>query len=138
MEEIIVIRATDPDGSMFQTIMDALRGRRAEVIEMTAPSHDILTFGDIEIHPDRRTVLKAGEEVRLNHGEFSMLLLLASAPGQVFSKDQLYACVNGEPAAGGASSVMVHISNIRAKLEDDPLRPRFIKTVRGLGYRLDG
>ena len=40
MEEIIVIRATDPDGSMFQTIMDALRGRRAEVIEMTAPSHD--------------------------------------------------------------------------------------------------
>ena len=74
MEEIIVIRATDPDGSMFQTIMDALRGRRAEVIEMTAPSHDILTFGDVEIHPDRRTVLKAGEEVRLNHGEFSMLL----------------------------------------------------------------
>ena len=38
--EIIVFRATDPDGSMFQTIMDALRGRRAEVIEMTAPSHD--------------------------------------------------------------------------------------------------
>lgn len=40
MEEIIVIRATDPDGSMFQTIMDALRGRRAEVIELAAPSHD--------------------------------------------------------------------------------------------------
>ena len=90
MEKIIVIRAADPDGRMFRAIMDALRGRRAEVIELDAPSHDILTFGDIEICPDRRTVLKAGKEVRLNHGEFSMLLFLASAPGRVFSKDQLY------------------------------------------------
>ena len=90
IKEVIIIRAADPDGRMFRAIMDALRGRRAEVIELAAPSHDILTFGDIEIHPDRRVVLKAGEEVRLNHGEFSMLLLLASAPGQVFSKDQLY------------------------------------------------
>ena len=80
IKEVIIIRAADPDGSMFRAIMDALRGRRAEVIELAAPSHDILTFGDIAIYPDRRTVLKAGEEVRLNHGEFSMLLLLASAP----------------------------------------------------------
>ena len=58
MDEIIVIRAADPDGRMFRAIMDALRGRRAEVIELDAPSHDILTFGDIEICPDRRTVLK--------------------------------------------------------------------------------
>ena len=78
IKEVIIIRAADPDGSMFRAIKDALRGRRAEVIELAAPSHDILTFGDIEIHPDRRVVLKAGEEVSLNHGEFSH----APAPGQ--------------------------------------------------------
>ena len=76
--EIIVIRATDRMAVCSRPSWTS-RGRRAEVIEMTAPSHDILTFGDIEIHPDRRTVLKAGEEVRLNHGEFSH----APAPGPV-------------------------------------------------------
>ena len=105
IKEVIIIRAADPDGSMFRAIMDALRGRRAEVIELAAPSHDILTFGDIEIHPDRRVVLKAGEEVRLNHGEFSMLLLLASAPGQVFSKDQLYDAAWHEEYRYGTTAV---------------------------------
>ncbi|WP_270574113.1 winged helix-turn-helix domain-containing protein, partial [Candidatus Collinsella stercoripullorum] len=81
---------------------------------------------------------KRGEPVALTAAELKIMAAFMSAPGRVFSKDQLYACVNGEPAVGGAGSVMVHISNIRAKLEDDPLRPRFIKTVRGLGYRLDG
>ena len=137
MEEIIVIRATDPDGSMFQTIMDALRGRRAEVIEMTAPSHDILTFGDIEIHPDRRTVLKAGEEVRLNHGEFSVLLLLASAPGQVFSKDQLYDAAWHEEYRYGTTAVENIIWRLRQKLEDDPRHPVYIKTVIRSGYKIE-
>ena len=89
MEKIIVIRAADPDGRMFRAIMDALRGRRAEAIELAAPSHDILTFGDIEIRPDRRVVLKAGEEVRLSHGEFSMLLLLGRCSARTSSMTPL-------------------------------------------------
>ena len=108
---------------MFRAIMDALRGRRAEVIELAAPSHDILTFGDIAIYPDRRTVLKAGEEVRLNHGEFSMLLLLASAPGQVFSKDQLYDAAWNEKYRYGTTAVENIIWRLRQKLEDDPRHP---------------
>ena len=116
--------------------MDALRGRRAEVIELAAPSHDILTFGDIEIHPDRRTVLKAGEEVRLNHGEFSMLLLLASHPGQVFSKAQLYAAAWGEEYLHGTNSVENIIWRLRQKLEEDPKHPTYIKTVIRGGYKI--
>ena len=99
MKEVIIIRTVDPDGSMFQAIMDALRSRRAEVFELTGTSHDMLTFGDVEIYPNLRTVLKEGEEVHLSHGEFSMLLLLASHPKQVFSKAQLY-----EAAWGGGIS----------------------------------
>jgi len=137
MEKIIVIRAADPDGRMFRAIMDALRGRRAEVIELDAPSHDILTFGDIEICPDRRTVLKAGKEVRLNHGEFSMLLFLASAPGRVFSKDQLYDAAWHEEYRYGTTAVENIIWRLRQKLEDDPRHPVYIKTVIRSGYKIE-
>ena len=90
IKEVIIIRTVDSDGSTFRAIMDALRDKRVEIIELAASSHNVLAFGNIEIYPERRIVLKAGEKVRLNHGEFSMLLLLASTPGQVFSKEQLY------------------------------------------------
>ena len=137
MKEVIIIRTVDPDGSMFQAIMDALRSRRAEVFELTGTSHDMLTFGDVEIYPNLRTVLKAGEEVRLNHGEFSMLLLLASAPGQVFSKDQLYDAAWHEEYRYGTTAVENIIWRLRQKLEDDPRHPVYIKTVIRSGYKIE-
>ena len=137
MKEVIIIRTVDPDGSMFQAIMDALRSRRAEVFELTGTSHDMLTFGDVEIYPNLRTVLKAGEEVHLSHGEFSMLLLLASHPKQVFSKAQLYEAAWGEAYLHGTNSVENIIWRLRRKLEEDPRHLAYIKTVVGTGYRLD-
>ena len=68
MEEIIVIRAVDPDESVFQIIMDALHGTTVQVIETTS---SMLSFGDVRIYPAYRRVLKAGEEIHLNHGEYS-------------------------------------------------------------------
>ena len=137
MEEIIVIRAADPDGSMFRAIMDVLRDRKAEVIELAAPSLDAFTFGEIAIYPEHRTVLKAGEEVRLNHGEFSVLLLLASAPGQVFSKNQLYEAAWHEEYRYGTTTVENIIWRLRQKLEDDPKHPVYIKTVIRSGYKIE-
>ena len=137
MKEVIIIRTVDPDGSMFQAIMDALRSRRAEVFELTGTSHDMLTFGDVEIYPNLRTVLKAGEEVHLSHGEFSMLLLLASHPKQVFSKAQLYEAAWGEAYLHGTNSVENIIWRLRRKLEEDPKHPGYIKTVVGAGYKID-
>ena len=137
MKEVIIIRTVDPDGSMFQAIMDALRSRRAEVFELTGTSHDMLTFGDVEIYPNLRTVLKAGEEVHLSHGEFSMLLLLASHPKQVFSKAQLYEAAWGEEYLHGTNSVENTIWRLRRKLEEEPRHPAYIKTGVGTGYRLD-
>ena len=137
MKEVIIIRTVDPDGSMFQAIMDALRSRRAEVFELTGTSHDMLTFGDVEIYPNLRTVLKAGEEVHLSHGEFSMLLLLASHPKQVFSKAQLYEAAWGEAYLHGTNSVENIIWRLRRKLEEDPRRPAYIKTVIGAGYKIE-
>ena len=137
MKEVIIIRTVDPDGSMFQAIMDALRSRRAEVFELTGTSHDMLTFGDVEIYPNLRTVLKAGEEVHLSHGEFSMLLLLASHPKQVFSKAQLYEAAWGEEYLHGTNSVENTIWRLRKKLEEDPRHPAYIKTVIGTGYKIE-
>ena len=129
IKEVIIIRTVDSDGSTFQAIIDALRDKRVEIIELAAPSHNVLAFGNIEIYPERRVVLKAGEKVRLNHGEFSMLLLLASTPGQVFSKEQLYDAAWNEEYRYGTTAVENIIWRLRQKLEDDPKHPVYIKKV---------
>ena len=90
MDEIIIIRAADPDGSVFQSVMDALNGKRAEVVDVTNMSTSVLRIGELEIHHKHRRVLMAGRAVELNHGEYAMLYCMASSPGQVFSKAQLY------------------------------------------------
>ncbi len=136
IKEVIIIRITDPDASVFWAIMGALQGERAEVIELSVPSHNVLAFGDIEIYPDCRSVFKAGEEIRLNHGEFSMLHLMASALGQVFSKAQLYAAAWNEEYRYGTTAVENIIWRLRQKLEDDPKHPVYIKTVVRSGYKI--
>ena len=137
MEEIIVIRAADPDGSVFKAVMDALKGKRAEVVDVTAAATSVLRIGDMEIHHEHRRVLMAGREVRLNHGEYAMLYCMASSPGQVFSKAQLYAAAWGEEYLHGTTSVENTIWRLRKKLKDEPTQSVYIKTVVGSGYKID-
>ena len=129
MEEIIVIRAADPDGSVFKAVMDALKGKRAEVVDVTAAATSVLRIGDMEIHHEHRRVLMAGREVQLNHGEYSMLYCMASSPGQVFSKAQLYAAAWGEEYLHGTTSVENTIWRLRKKLKDEPTQSIYIKTL---------
>ena len=135
MEEIIVIRAADPDGSVFQAVMDALKGKRAEVVDVSNLSASMLRIGDLEIHHEYRRVLMAGREVVLNHGEYAMLYCMASSPGRVFSKAQLYEAAWGEAYLHGTKSVENIIWRLRRKLEPDPRNPIYIKTVIGAGYK---
>ena len=136
MSEIIVIRVADPDGSLFQTIVDALKDRRAEIIHVTAQFSAVLRIGELEINHEHRRVLMAGREVRLNHGEYAMLYCMASSPGQVFSKAQLYAAAWGEEYLHGTNSVENIIWRLRQKLEEDPKHPTYIKTVIRGGYKI--
>ena len=136
MEEIIVIRAANPDGSVFKTVVDALKDKRTKVVHVPAPVFSVLRIGELEIHHEHRRVLVAGREVRLNHGEYAMLTCMASSPGQVFSKAQLYAAAWGEEYLHGTNSVENIIWRLRKKLENDPKHPAYIKTVIGAGYRL--
>ena len=137
MEEIIVIRAADPDGSVFQAVMDALKGKRAEVVDVSNLSASMLRIGDLEIHHEQGRVLMAGREVELNHGEYAMLYCMASSPGQVFSQAQLYEAAWGEAYLPGTNSVENTIWRLRRKLEEDPRHPGYIKTVVGAGYKID-
>ena len=137
MSEIIVIRAADPDGSLFQAIVDALKDRRAEIIHVTAQFSAVLRIGELEIYHEYRRVLMAGREVRLNHGEYAMLYCMASAPGQVFSKAQLYRAAWEEEYLPGTNSVENIIWRLRKKLEEDPRHPAYIKTVVGAGYKIE-
>ena len=138
VDEIIVIRAADPDGSIFRAVVDVLRDKKGTVTEVIPPASPVLRVGELEIHHEYRRVLMAGREVRLNHGEYAMLYCMASSPGQVFSKAQLYTAAWGEEYLHGTTSVENIIWRLMQKLEQDPKHPFYIKTVVRSGYKIDG
>lgn len=96
-----------------------------------------LVAGSLEIDPDERTVVREGEAVALTAKEFDLLYVLASHPGQVFARSQLLEEVWGWDFEGDASTVTVHIRRLRVKIERDPQRPRYLKTVWSVGYKFD-
>jgi DNA-binding response OmpR family regulator len=104
-------------------------------IEPAPEHHPPLRFDDLEIDPAGRRVLLAGNQLELTQREFDLLLFLARHPGQAFTRDQLMERVWQYTFYLDTSTVTVHIRRLRAKLEPDPARPRFIQTVWGLGYR---
>ena len=136
MKEIIVIRTSDPDGSVFQSILGALQGKTVQILHAAAPDPSALTLGDIEIFPEQRRVTKAGVEICLNYGEFSILYCMARCPGRVFSRGELYHAAWGEDYVLGTNSVDNIIWRLRNKLEPDPKHPTYIKTVFRVGYKI--
>jgi DNA-binding response OmpR family regulator len=93
-----------------------------------------LRFDGLEVDARARRVTRDDEEVQLSQREFDLLEFFASNPGRAFSRDQLLDRVWGAPLAD-TSTVTVHVRRLRAKIEPDPERPRFIQTVWGVGYR---
>ena len=75
MDEIIVIRAADPDGSIFKAIVNALKDKRTEAVHVADTVSSVLRVGELEIYHEYRWVMMAGREVVLNHGEYAIALL---------------------------------------------------------------
>jgi DNA-binding response OmpR family regulator len=94
----------------------------------------VLVFGQLEIDSDAHTVKVAGEDAELTTYQFALLLALAQHAGRVLSRDLLMDLVRGEQLDAFDRSIDVHISRIRAAIEEDPKSPRRIITVRGAGY----
>jgi DNA-binding response OmpR family regulator len=107
------------------------RPRRAE------PTVDgVRRFGELTVDPVAREVQVGGEEVDLTRLEFDLLDTLSAQPRVVFSKEQLLDRVWGSSAYRDDHVVAVHIANLRRKLGDTSDEPRFVRTVRGVGYRM--
>ena len=88
------------------------------------------------INKDNHKVIVDDEEIKLTPIEFDILFLLASNPGRVFSAEEIYERVWNEEAIA-TDTVMVHIRNIREKIEIDPRNPRYLKVVWGVGYKIE-
>jgi len=106
--------------------------RRSSAVS-TAPQR--LTVADLEIDLDAHTVIRGGQSLDLTPTEFSLLATMASQPGRAFTRLQLLEANQGVAYEGYERSVDAHIKNLRAKLEPDPRRPRYIETIFGIGYR---
>lgn len=99
-------------------------------------SKNIIEIGNLTINIDTRLVYVGGKEVRLTPKEFDILELLARNKGIVFSIEKIYERVWGEEFYKSDNTVMVHITKIREKLEEDPKHPMYIKTIWGVGYKI--
>ncbi|HEU4459769.1 MAG TPA: response regulator transcription factor [Methylibium sp.] len=99
-----------------------------------AADDDVLRFGRLEIDPGGRQARLEGRPCDLTSYQFDLLLVLARAPGRVLTRDQIMDALKGHALEAFDRSIDVHVSRIRAVIEDDPKVPRRILTVRGAGY----
>ena len=109
--------------------------RRAEYRQ--APIRDFsVKIGELMIDTDGCRVVKNGKEIGLTAREFEILRYLAENLGRVISRERLYETIWGEDSFGCDNTMMVHIRHLREKLEENPAAPKYIITMKGLGYKL--
>ena len=109
--------------------------RRYNILDNSeVPSSGVMDLGELQVHHNSREVFLNGKPLALTHIEYSLLIFLAKARGNVVTRDQLLDSVANRDYEVFDRSVDMHISSLRKKLGDDPKDPHFIKTVRGTGY----
>ena len=108
---------------------------KAQLRRALRTGSDVLTVGDLTLDTASFQLTKGGKQILLTPMEYKILALLMRSPGRIFTKVQLYEGAVGPYFEGDDNTMMVHISKLREKIEDDPKLPRHIITVRGLGYK---
>jgi len=112
--------------------------RRYSRMDTRTEDKETLTIGGISLDDRTKSVTVEGEPVSLTPTEYSILHLLMSNPGKVYSTKALYEAVWQEAALGSEGSVAVHIRHLREKIEINPSEPRYLKVMWGQGYKLEG
>jgi len=110
---------------------------RALLRRATLPDNDddTITIDDLQIDLPKMRVQRAGATVDLTSTEFEIVAKLARKPGRVYTRGQLLEALHGVSFESYERAIDAHIKNIRRKLEPDPRRPRYVLTVRGIGYK---
>ncbi|RPH42006.1 MAG: DNA-binding response regulator [Burkholderiales bacterium] len=119
----------------LQARVKAMLRRRDMARQPTEPSVERITAGELVIDCASRDVKLAGRSLPLTSKEFDLLAHLGRHPGRVFTRVQLLDAVWGTTYEGYEHNVNTHINRLRSKLEADPANPRYVLTVRGVGYR---
>ncbi|OZV11804.1 DNA-binding response regulator [Tissierella sp. P1] len=99
--------------------------------------NNIIEFGQMSINEGKKEVSKNGQVLSLTAKEYQLLLYLAKYPNHILSKKTLYEAIWEEPYFGDDNTIMVHIRKIREKIEDIPSSPKYLLTIKGLGYKLN-
>ena len=133
--KILILSVPDSEEHILEKILKAVESS-ADVEERTLPS-EIIEHADLKILLPEKMVYQNGKEILLNRHEFDLLVYLASHPGWVRSKAQIYEAVWTEEVEDYENAVMWCISRLRKKLEPDPDRLQYIHTVKGVGYKFE-
>ena len=116
-----------------------LVSRIRSVLRRVGKRQSIFTLGDITIDADKGTVIRAGQDLYLSALEYKLLLMLLNNRGQILTRDKLLEEIwDNAGDYVGDNTLTVYIKRLRDKIEQDPQNPVYIKTVRGIGYRLEG
>ncbi|MER2261470.1 MAG: response regulator transcription factor [Psychrobacillus sp.] len=101
-------------------------------------NEDVIEIGDLKIDVTNFMVMKGEEHIKLTAKEFAILKLFASNQNRVFTKQQIYQLVWEDEYYGDENIINVHMRRLREKIEEEPSNPRYIKTLWGIGYKLEG
>ena len=98
---------------------------------------DVIKVGELSLDLNKYILKKNNKVIPLTSTELKIITMLMKYPGKIFTKAQIYEVINGDYYECDDNTMMVHISNIRSKIEDNPSKPVYVKTVRGLGYKIE-
>lgn len=121
----------------IKAILRRTEGKAEIIEEITEDSEATILIGDLKILPDSYEVYLQDDLLDLTPKEFELLLFLANHRGKVFSRDQLLDTVWNYDYVGETRIVDVHVSHLRDKIELDTKQPKYIKTIRGFGYKME-
>jgi len=120
----------------FMARVRAQMRRRASSVRRNGAA-DTVAFGDVFVDPQRRRVERHGEPLHLTPTEFALLRVLVAHPRQTLTHRQLFHEVWGNAEGDAQQYVRVYVGHLRRKIEEDPVRPKFIQTESGVGYRFE-
>ncbi|MDX9721181.1 MAG: response regulator transcription factor [Myxococcota bacterium] len=116
-------------------LLARIRAQTRRARGLVGPSLETLTAGELLLDPGRRCASCKGETLELTSYEFDILYALARNSGRVLGRERLMELAKGDCEEAFDRSIDVHVSRLRKKLGDDPVQPRYIRTVRGVGYQ---
>ena len=137
MGKMLILSLDESEQNLYSKIMEIVNEAGISTDKIIDQEQSVIAVGELAILPAQHKVLKRHQEVGLTNIEFRILYVLALHQGSILSKEQIYNFVwNGEYLRDD-SNITSHVRRLRKKIEDDPSRPEYIQTVRGVGYRMN-